>query len=236
MATFTMTLRDALRADRVDDVDLSIIGLDSYPIWDESLRDVLNDVIVRRYWLREIGHATVEMFRFRMESTMLEIMPYYNKLGETLQFQYDPFETINLKNISSLTGSVLSSDVQSSNSTASGTNNGENVSMTADYPQSQLREQESYASSGNESKAKSESANTSDSRGESINDTETEQSSENTSVGSQGNKTAMLLQYRDAILDIPPMVANDLNPLFMSLMNNDSSYAPYDYFGHPHLF
>ena len=53
MAVFTTTISDILGGD--ESADTAVLGLDDYPIFDESHRSVLNQKIVRRYWLREIG-------------------------------------------------------------------------------------------------------------------------------------------------------------------------------------
>jgi hypothetical protein len=55
-------------------------GLNDYPIFDEAYREHLNNVILRRYYFREIGFETMGQFAFMMRRTMHEIMPFYNKL------------------------------------------------------------------------------------------------------------------------------------------------------------
>ena len=59
------------------------LGLDEYPIYDESKRRQLNDKFIRHYWMREIGCETVGHFCLWCSNTFNEIMPYYNKLYET---------------------------------------------------------------------------------------------------------------------------------------------------------
>lgn len=61
----------------------SKIGLNEYPIFDESYRNTLNDKIIDHFYFREIGFETVAQFAWFMRRTMNEIMPYYNKLYET---------------------------------------------------------------------------------------------------------------------------------------------------------
>ena len=58
------------------------MGLDEYPIYDESKRKQLNDKFIRHYWMREIGCETVGHFCLWCSNTFNEIMPYYNKLYE----------------------------------------------------------------------------------------------------------------------------------------------------------
>lgn len=56
------------------------IGLDKYPIFNESYRKTLNDKIIDHFWFREIGFETCAQFEWYMRRTMNEIMPYYNEL------------------------------------------------------------------------------------------------------------------------------------------------------------
>lgn len=58
------------------------LGLDEYPIYDESKRKQLNDKFILHYWMREIGCETVGHFCLWCSNTFNEIMPYYNKLYE----------------------------------------------------------------------------------------------------------------------------------------------------------
>lgn len=59
------------------------LGLDEYPIYDETKRKQLNDKFIRHYWMREIGCETVGHFCLWCSNTFNEIMPYYNKMYET---------------------------------------------------------------------------------------------------------------------------------------------------------
>lgn len=66
------------------------LGLDSFPIFDESYRYTLTDKIINHYYVREIGFETVALFAWYMRQTMWEIMPYYNKLYEAIEMVTDP--------------------------------------------------------------------------------------------------------------------------------------------------
>ena len=59
------------------------LGLSDYPIFNEAYRSQLNDKIIRRYYFREIGQETLELFRWYMRTKMFEIMPYYNQMYES---------------------------------------------------------------------------------------------------------------------------------------------------------
>lgn len=73
------------------------LGLDDYPIFDESHRVVLNNKIIRHYFMREIGLETLELFRYFMRMKMWEIMPYYNQLYKSELIEFDPLSTRDMK-------------------------------------------------------------------------------------------------------------------------------------------
>ena len=89
MAVFTRRLCEVVEAD----FDL---GLEQYPIFDETYRDTLNDKIIKHYWFYEIGHETESMFRFALNRKMAEIMPYYNQLYQSTKLSFDPLSTVKL--------------------------------------------------------------------------------------------------------------------------------------------
>lgn len=66
------------------------LGLDTYPIFDESYRAQLNDKIIRHFYFREIGFETLAQFRWYVRNTMFENMPYFNQLYESLNLITDP--------------------------------------------------------------------------------------------------------------------------------------------------
>lgn len=55
-------------------------GLNTYPIFDESYRAILNQNILYAYYEDEIGFETPELFKVYLNRTMERIMPYYNNL------------------------------------------------------------------------------------------------------------------------------------------------------------
>lgn len=67
-----------------------MLGLDDYPIFDETYRAALNDKIIRHFYFREIGFETLGQFRWFMRRTMWENMPYFNQLYESQNLITDP--------------------------------------------------------------------------------------------------------------------------------------------------
>lgn len=78
------------------------LGLQDYPIWEESHREQLNTSIKNHYKFREIGFETANLFKDRLNTRMAEIMPKYCTLYETLKDKNlsdnkDIYEEINNK-------------------------------------------------------------------------------------------------------------------------------------------
>ena len=65
-------------------------ALKNYPIFDENYRSVLNNYILRHFWMREIGFETVGEFDLYLTNTMNEIMPYYNGMFKMAMSEIDP--------------------------------------------------------------------------------------------------------------------------------------------------
>lgn len=65
-----------------------------FPIFDAKYRSVLETKIIKHYYLREIGAETVGQFKFYLDMTLNEIMPFYNKLYETANIKFDIFHDV----------------------------------------------------------------------------------------------------------------------------------------------
>ena len=87
MSTYTTELR--FLVENYFDLDLK-----SYPIFDENYRGVLNDKIIKHFYFREIGFETAELFKFYLNRTLNEIMPYYNQLYKSELLEFNPFYNV----------------------------------------------------------------------------------------------------------------------------------------------
>lgn len=83
MSKYTMELGIALESD-------FYIGLDDYPIFDENYRAQLNNKIINHYRFHEIGFETWDKFTHYLNSTMSEIMPFYNQLLKSELLKINP--------------------------------------------------------------------------------------------------------------------------------------------------
>ena len=87
MSTYTTELRFLVE----NHFDLN---LKDYPIFDENYRYVLNDKIIKHFYFREIGVETAELFKFYLNRTLNEIMPYYNQLYKSELLEFNPFYNV----------------------------------------------------------------------------------------------------------------------------------------------
>lgn len=179
------------------------LDLQSYPIFDESYREGLNNKIIRHYWFREIGFETAALFRDRLAMTMAEIMPYYNQLYKSQLMAVDPMVTHRL----------IRELGRTENNTGSSNVSADGKTVYSDTPQGLLSigdvEDELYASN-----ASIANSNTDSSASENRSANESETYFGNTSGKSESE---LLLEYRKTFLNIDMEVIKELEPLFMGI-------------------
>lgn len=73
MSKYTITIKNLMK-------NSFNFGLNTYPIFDESYRSILNNNILYAFYEDEIGFETPELFKVYLNKTMERIMPYYNNL------------------------------------------------------------------------------------------------------------------------------------------------------------
>lgn len=71
----------------------------NFPIFDENYRAVLERKILKHFYTREIGEETVGLWKYRLDTKLNEIMPYYNQLYNSELLEFNPLYTVNLNTI-----------------------------------------------------------------------------------------------------------------------------------------
>lgn len=115
------------------------LGLDDYPIFDESYRELLNQKIINHYYFREIGMETAELFKRYLNQTMREIMPYYNQLYKSELLEFNPFYNVdktitadkNNNHVSDFIGNVTGKNQQITDSENNQINNSKQQTATS---------------------------------------------------------------------------------------------------------
>ena len=177
------------------------LGLNDYPIFEESYRSKLNEKILNHYYMREIGFETAGLFKRCLNVKMNEIMPYYNQLYLSAQIEFDPLETYstNEQYERETTGDNTSQD------------EGENKSLQNDTPMGSLQDpfSENYATTSQKTNA----TNTTK-----LNSSENEKYSRKLSGKNDSKSNSQLLmEYRQSFLNIDMLIIEELDVLFMQL-------------------
>lgn len=188
----------------------------SYPIFDENYRDTLNNNILYHYYESEIGFETASLFRFYLNQTLNEIMPYYNNLYKIQkEILINPTNNVNLtENFKRDTTTNTNSN---SNSKNSGENNSKNVFL--DTPQGGMYKGDidntDYATNVtfNKNNTSNSIIDNSVSSGTGI------ENYIKSIMGNNGNKynIEILKEVKDNLMNIDMMIINELNNLFMGL-------------------
>jgi hypothetical protein len=131
MANYTTQLRTIIES------GYHLTSLDQYPVYDENFRPVLNKMILDKYWFREIGLETPEMFNWFLRVKLGEIMPYYNKMYQSELIVIDPLENYRNSKTSKRTIAADGSTATGSNQTVTvdQTQNDVNKQVFSDTPQ-----------------------------------------------------------------------------------------------------
>lgn len=189
------------------------LGLADYPIFDEAYRQTLNDKIIRRYFMYEIGAETAGLFRLFVRDAMFLIMPYYNQLylseitAKGIQPLIDHARTITEK------ASGTASNTASTN--AESTSNAQDI--FSDTPMSALNfdniKAGNYASTADFADASATDTGKSDSSGTYANDLA------RTETGHDKPESELLLLWRETFVNIDRDVVDDkaLRECFMTL-------------------
>lgn len=221
------------------------LGLSSYPIFDESYRQQLNNKIIEHYWFREIGQETPELFRLFLNRTMNEIMPYYNELYKSTLLDFNPLANVDVtttgkrdtghdeQRTTDRTDRYATSRTESAQSSTDSTTSSEGRTVNSTTPQMQLSGREDYASSLVDVNSNADTVGTTKTSGSSgdngetnvdelakMNATDTENYLQHV-AGLQGITAPQAIQLmRDAVINVDMMVIYALEPLFMQVWNS----------------
>ena len=210
MAKYTVTIK-TLMDNKFD------FGLKSYPIFDESYRETLNNNILMHYYENEIGFETAGLFKVYLNQKMFEIMPYYNELYKVQKKMLLNDITNNVNLTETFKRDTSTNTSSKSASTSSGISKSKNVEQAT--PQGSLKEEniDNYSYASNIALDKNDTSN-------SVNDSATGESSGNenyikTIIGNNGSKynVDILEQLKNNLMNIDLMIINELNELFMQI-------------------
>ena len=189
------------------------LGLKDYPIFDEEYRDHLNDMIIKHYYISEIGFETAELFKMQLNNHMEEIMPYYNSLYKLQKDLLDSGIDMNVNLTESYTHNVNTDGTSESSSNS----NTDNKNVSQNTPQGNLTQSNinnfSYADNISFGGANSNVNDNSKTTGKTVEDYIKK------IQGNNGNKYAyeILIGVKNNLLAIDVEVINQLEDLFMGI-------------------
>lgn len=235
MATFTLTLGEVLSytyqqdvvADELDFLAASkTIGLGTYPIFDETYRQVLNEKIIRRYWNREIGQETISQFVWSMNRVMHEIMPKYNPIYRAQARNIDPFVTFKVKSSGENTTSANSTHDESTSGTSAQTGNNKGQTTEMLHPQEALSNTGDYATASNRNVSESKADATQSGSANSTDATSGTGKSSNESEGFTGRTIVSLVaELFELFINTDVEVIEELDNLFMLVWDNGDRFS-----------
>ena len=68
----------------------------NFPIFDENYRNVLETKILKHFYTREIGLETYGLWKFKLDTLLNEIMPYYNQLYKSELLEFNPLYDVDV--------------------------------------------------------------------------------------------------------------------------------------------
>ena len=229
MPTFTITLHDAMRSHP----DIEGVILKNYPVVDEAHRDRINSLFVDRYMNDEIGHETVTMFKVALRYKLNLLMPTYNKQYKASQLEFDPLETIGIRSVS--VSDVDTKSTSTGSNTAEGTSeslsksDAKSRAVASEFPQHTLSENGDYATSSQDNisgtTATGEAADKQTSATEDESVSEQDATTDSTTTGYQGSRSLLLMQYREALVNVDQMLIAEFQDLFMQVWTNGDEFT-----------
>lgn len=213
--------------DEVDDVieDAAPQIFESYPIFDELYRLALNKKILRHYYTREIGAETVGLWKLWLNTKMKEIMPYYNQLYLSATLDFNPLYDVNYTRThqGSDGGENQRGFASSTTRTSESSSSDDTTDKFSDTPQGGITGVADGMYLTN-ARITNVSASASDESGENRQDAETSSFSNTNEyiesvAGKMGGGTysKMIMEYREAMLNIDMLIIDELADLFMKI-------------------
>lgn len=193
-----------------------------FPIYDKNHREELCKKILLHYYFREIGMETVGAWKVKLQSKMLEIMPYYNTLYKVLDDEFSLAKTNESYTEREYKGSYdFKGESNTTNTdTVNFSQNTSNISKYLDTPQGGLNGiiSDDYLTSvtTNDDDTTQTTKNTGSSKSDTTNKNSDEHSEIEHKYGN-GDLLENVNKYNEEIFNIDLRIINDLSCLFMKL-------------------
>lgn len=169
-----------------------------FPIFDEDYRLTLETKILKHFYMREIAHETVGLWRLRLDTMMNELMPVYNKMYSAVAQEFNPLFDVDI---------TREHDGSSTDNTES---SGNSVNKYSETPQGSIQNvldgKYLTTAQANDATSKSEGSSTA------------KYVEKVTGKQGTGSYSALLREYIDKLVNVDLRLMNELEPLFFSLL------------------
>ena len=214
MAKYTVTIKDLI----TNNFDL---GLKDYPIYDESHRETLNNMIINHYLMSEIGQETPALFKLYLNNTMNEIMPKYNILYRAVDEYVKRQSVLSDVDLTIDTeGSTENNSLSTSVISANNSSSEKSKMINSDTPQGKiyLNDLENQAYATTASLGSGENSSNSESNSTNKVDNDTVNRNKTHTFGSNGKLPIdVMIKIQQGILNIDESIIKELQPLFFGL-------------------
>lgn len=194
----------------------------NFPIYDENHREDLCKKILLHYYFREIGMETVGAWKLKLQSKMVEIMPYYNNLYKVLDDEFSLAKTNESYTEREYKGSYdFKGESSTTNTdTVNFSQNSSNISKYLDTPQGGLNGiiSDDYLTSVNTSD--DDNTQTTKNNATSESSTSNKNADEHSEIEHRYGNSDLLdnvNKYNEELFNIDLRIINELSCLFMKL-------------------
>ena len=184
----------------------------SFPFYNDEKLEDFKKMIVIHFYMREIGFETFPLFKLNLNETLNRIMPYYNKMYEAVEKEFNFLDT---ENIEEITEGSSNSNSKINDNTITESNQG-TENLYSDTPQGSI----DNIKSGKYLNNVSINSVNSNGRGEtnSNTDNKSKMNEKKTIKGYRGYSPADLLsKMYTGYKNINDMVLKELDILFMGV-------------------
>lgn len=221
MATYTMYLHEVV--EHLGGREKLPLG--DYPIYDEDYRETLNNKIIEHFWNEEIGQETISLFVHTLRRKMNEIMPVYNKLYLTQALIINPLLTFRSTSDVTNTGTTTADSTSESFATNDTVSDAKSRSVSSETPQEAMSPTGEYATGLADSTSASTGKGTASDTSKGAQSAVQDSSSHSTTEGFSGSQSALLLEYRQTIMNIDMDVIAELDVCFMQVWDNGDAFT-----------
>jgi hypothetical protein len=225
MGTFTVTLQEAIDLSPRDITPYVALGLDTYPIFDETYREALNDKIIAHFNEQEIGHETISMFQYAMRRKMSEIMPLYNQHYIASRIAIDPLLTVNIHNVVAGTLTDTTTTTGTETNTTNSTSDSQGRVVGSNTPQVRLAGNADYATSAQDSTGHTAAEGTASQNTDNTRNGSQDTNNDGHTTGYSGNPAEIIFSLRQTFVNVDMMVINELEELFMMVWDNGEEFT-----------